>query len=119
MEKKRGVTQSLRFLLIGPYDPYCGDTRFSRRRWVSGDWPERCVRTESIRRSFDPNCCDGDVEAAFEATVCSTSWDLIGVSTTAMTLRYDLALAHAARRLRPQSLLVAGGMEATFLPSER
>jgi len=33
-----------------------------------------------------------------------------------MTLRFDLELAHLARRLAPQALLVAGGMEATFKP---
>jgi radical SAM superfamily enzyme YgiQ (UPF0313 family) len=33
-----------------------------------------------------------------------------------MTLRYDLSLAHLARRLEPDALLVAGGMEATFNP---
>ena len=33
-----------------------------------------------------------------------------------MTLRFDLELAHLARRLAPHAVLVAGGMEATFRP---
>src|SRR5262245_25583751 len=33
-----------------------------------------------------------------------------------MTLRFDLELAHLARRLAPNALLIAGGMEATFRP---
>jgi radical SAM superfamily enzyme YgiQ (UPF0313 family) len=33
-----------------------------------------------------------------------------------MTLKFDLELAHLARRLAPHALLVAGGMEATFRP---
>jgi radical SAM superfamily enzyme YgiQ (UPF0313 family) len=33
-----------------------------------------------------------------------------------MTLRFDLELAHLARRLAPGALIVAGGMEATFRP---
>ena len=33
-----------------------------------------------------------------------------------MTLRFDLELAHLARRMAPRALLVAGGMEATFRP---
>jgi radical SAM superfamily enzyme YgiQ (UPF0313 family) len=41
---------------------------------------------------------------------------VIGVSTTGMTLRFDLELAHLARRLAPNALLIAGGMEATFRP---
>jgi radical SAM superfamily enzyme YgiQ (UPF0313 family) len=43
-------------------------------------------------------------------------WDVVGFSTTGMTLRHDLALAHQVRRHRPGALLVAGGMEATFNP---
>jgi radical SAM superfamily enzyme YgiQ (UPF0313 family) len=38
------------------------------------------------------------------------------MSTTGMTLKYDLELAHLARRLAPKAILVAGGMEATFKP---
>jgi radical SAM superfamily enzyme YgiQ (UPF0313 family) len=38
------------------------------------------------------------------------------MSTTGMTLRFDLELAHIARRMAPQALIVAGGMEATFRP---
>jgi radical SAM superfamily enzyme YgiQ (UPF0313 family) len=33
-----------------------------------------------------------------------------------MTLRFDLALAHLARRVSPHAFLIAGGMEATFRP---
>ena len=33
-----------------------------------------------------------------------------------MTLRYDLSLAHRAKRLAPAALIIAGGMEATFKP---
>ena len=33
-----------------------------------------------------------------------------------MTLRFDLELAHLARRMAPHALIVAGGMEATFRP---
>src|SRR2546426_1804173 len=65
---------------------------------------------------FDPNCCDGAPEDALRAQLSQERFDLIGVSTTGMTLRYDLALAHLARREQPGALLVAGGMEATFDP---
>jgi radical SAM superfamily enzyme YgiQ (UPF0313 family) len=33
-----------------------------------------------------------------------------------MTLKFDLELAHLARRLAPNAVMVAGGMEATFRP---
>jgi radical SAM superfamily enzyme YgiQ (UPF0313 family) len=65
---------------------------------------------------FDPNCCNGSPGAALEREIHAGGWDVIGISTTGMTLRYDLELAHRARRVAPAALLVAGGMEATFRP---
>lgn len=118
MNHNKGATQSLRFLLIGPYDPHCGEYTFLAP--PPGVW--RLVGT--LRASgidavvFDPNCCGPDVEAAVDAIASSAPWDLIGISTTGMTLPYDLALTHRVRRLQPDALLVAGGMEATF-QSER
>jgi len=67
-------------------------------------------------RVFDPNCCSESPQDALERELLLQRWDVIGVSTTGMTLRFDLELAHLARRLAPQALLVAGGMEATFRP---
>jgi radical SAM superfamily enzyme YgiQ (UPF0313 family) len=55
-------------------------------------------------------------QRALELELMSGSWDLVGVSTTGMTLRYDLELAHIVRRVLPRALIVAGGMEATFRP---
>jgi radical SAM superfamily enzyme YgiQ (UPF0313 family) len=65
---------------------------------------------------FDPNCCAEPPEAALRRLLEERQWDVIGISTTGMTLRYDLALAHLAASVSPRSLLVAGGMEATFEP---
>jgi radical SAM superfamily enzyme YgiQ (UPF0313 family) len=65
---------------------------------------------------FDPNCCAGAPDRALERELLGGAWDVIGVSTTGMTLRFDLELAHLARRMAPRALLVAGGMEATFRP---
>jgi radical SAM superfamily enzyme YgiQ (UPF0313 family) len=106
----------VRFLLIGPHDPHCGEYTFIAPPlgvWrVAGVLRAHGIETEV----FDPNCCESEPMAALEATLRSGKWDLIGVSTTAMTLRYDLSLAHLARRLAPKACLVAGGMEATFKP---
>jgi radical SAM superfamily enzyme YgiQ (UPF0313 family) len=65
---------------------------------------------------FDPNCCGGPASLALEREIARGAWDVIGVSTTGMTLRFDLELVHLARRAAPRALLVAGGMEATFRP---
>jgi len=65
---------------------------------------------------FDPNCCAGPPHRSLEREILRNAWDVIGVSTTGMTLRFDLELAHLARRLAPHAVLIAGGMEATFRP---
>jgi anaerobic magnesium-protoporphyrin IX monomethyl ester cyclase len=107
---------NVKFLLIGPYDPHCGEYTFLAPPlgvWrIAGSLRAHGIETHV----FDPNCCDGGVTAALESTLRSQSWDLIGLSTTAMTLRHDLSLAHLAKRLAPGACLVAGGMEATFKP---
>ena len=105
-----------RALLIGPYDPMGGEYTFLAP--PLGVWRLcgvlRCAGHDAV--VFDPNCCDGPPESALRALLREQRFDLIGVSTTGMTLRFDLALAHLARREQPDALLVAGGMEATFAP---
>jgi radical SAM superfamily enzyme YgiQ (UPF0313 family) len=103
-------------LLVGPYDPNCGEYTFLAP--PLGVWRLAGVleSADVNVRVFDPNCCAGPPERALEREILTGTWDVIGVSTTGMTLRFDLELAHLARRLAPQALLVAGGMEATFRP---
>jgi anaerobic magnesium-protoporphyrin IX monomethyl ester cyclase len=105
-----------KFLLVGPYDPHCGEYTFLAPPlgvWrLAGVLGSRGVEV----KVFDPNCCMGAPERAFERELLRDTWDVIGVSTTGMTLRFDLELAHLARRLAPDALLIAGGMEATFRP---
>lgn len=109
-------TRAPRVLLIGPYDPHCGEYTFLAPPlgvWrLAGVLESRgaCVKV------FDPNCCAIAPQRALEREILHTPWDVIGVSTTGMTLRFDLELAYIARRLAPDALLVAGGMEATFRP---
>jgi radical SAM superfamily enzyme YgiQ (UPF0313 family) len=103
-------------LLVGPYDPHCGEYTFLAP--PLGVWRLAGV----LRRAgipadvFDPNCCEGAPADALKRMLESGAWDVVGISTTGMTLRYDLELAHLARRVAPDALLVAGGMEATFNP---
>lgn len=103
-------------LLIGPYDPMGGEYTFLAP--PLGVW-RLCgvLRTAGHDAEvFDPNCTDGAPEDALRALLAERRFDVIGVSTTGMTLRYDLALAHLAKRVQPDALIVAGGMEATFDP---
>jgi radical SAM superfamily enzyme YgiQ (UPF0313 family) len=110
------VAGSPSVLLIGPYDPHCGEYTFLAPPlgvWrLAGVLEAAGVRT----KVFDPNCCSEPPQRALECEILNGAWDVIGSSTTGMTLRYDLELAHLARRFAPRALLVAGGMEATFRP---
>lgn len=106
------------FLLVGPYNPKGGEYTFIAP--PLGVWRLAGVlEAAGFRVSvFDPNCCDGVTEDAFDKALQEEAWDLVGFSITGMTLPYDLALAYQARKLLPHAVLVAGGVEATFNPKE-
>jgi radical SAM superfamily enzyme YgiQ (UPF0313 family) len=111
------LDRSARVLLIGPYDPHCGEYTFLAPPlgvWRLAGFLRSLHHTAEV---FDPNCLDERPEAALAKLLANSDWDIIGVSTTGMTLRYDLALAHLAKRCAPNALLIAGGMEATFEPA--
>ena len=115
-EQREGTAGSA-VLLVGPYDPHCGEYTFLAPPlgvWrLAGVLQKHGVTAEV----FDPNCVDdGTPEEAFAKRLSSREWSVIGFSTTGMTLRFDLALAHQASEQAPGALLVAGGMEATFAP---
>ncbi|HVW68312.1 MAG TPA: radical SAM protein [Steroidobacteraceae bacterium] len=103
-------------LLIGPYDPLCGEYTFLAP--PLGVWRlAGALESAGFRaKVFDPNCCPGAPQQALERELRARRWDVVGVSTTGMTLRFDLELAHLVRRVAPEVLIVAGGMEATFRP---
>jgi radical SAM superfamily enzyme YgiQ (UPF0313 family) len=110
------ILGSPRVLLIGPYDPHCGEYTFLAPPlgvWrLAGVLESAGVET----KVFDPNCCREPPQRSLERELFNGPWDIIGVSTTGMTLRFDLELAHLARRFAPRAFIVAGGMEATFRP---
>src|SRR6267142_1319700 len=105
-----------RVLLIGPYDPHCGEYTFLAP--PLGVWRLAGVLESSgvETKVFDPNCCREPPQRALERELLGGPWNIVGVSTTGMTLRFDLELAHIVRRVRPEALIVAGGMVATFRP---
>src|SRR3569833_3057940 len=103
-------------LLIGPYDPHCGEYTFLAPPLGVWRLAGGVGAAGFAARVFDPNCCEGPPQQALERELLSGKWDVVGLSTTGMTLRFDLELAHIVRRVAPRALLVAGGMEATFRP---
>lgn len=109
-------TSAPRVLLIGPYDPHCGEYTFLAP--PLGVWRLAGVlQSAGIAATvFDPNCCEETPQRALERELLNGRWDIVGVSTTGMTLRFDLELSYIVRRVAPRSLIVAGGMEATFRP---
>lgn len=109
-------TGTPRILLIGPYDPNCGEYTFLAP--PLGVWRLAGVLESAgvEAKVFDPNCCREAPQRALERELLAGAWDVVGVSTTGMTLRFDLELAHIVRRAAPKALIVAGGMEATFRP---
>jgi radical SAM superfamily enzyme YgiQ (UPF0313 family) len=110
------ATEHPKVLLIGPYDPHCGEYTFLAP--PLGVWRLAGVLSSAGVEAevFDPNCCSGTAPQALEQVLRKTAWDVIGISTTGMTLRFDLELAHLARRECPDACIIAGGMEATFKP---
>ena len=104
-----------RILLIGPYDPHCGEYTFLAP--PLGVWRLAGVlRAAGIEATvFDPNCCRETPQLALERELSSGGWDVVGCSTTGMTLRFDLELAYLARRTAPR----AAARRATGLPLRR
>jgi radical SAM superfamily enzyme YgiQ (UPF0313 family) len=104
-----------RMLLVGPHDPKGGEYTFLAPPlgvWrLAGVLGSRGIAAQV----FDPNS-EHDPEAALSQVLGLGRWDVVGFSTTGMTLQFDLALVHQTKALAPGSLLVAGGMEATFDP---
>jgi len=82
------MTQSPRMLLIGPYDPLCGEYTFLAPPlgvWrLAGRARSRWCRHQGLRSEL---LATGQPLAPLERELLGSSWDFIGVSTTGMTLR--------------------------------
>src|SRR5271168_3258546 len=69
-----------RVLLIGPYDPHCGEYTFLAPPlgvWrLAGVLQSAGVET----KVFDPNCCREPPQRALERELFGAAWDIVGVS---------------------------------------
>src|SRR5437879_12921812 len=91
-------TGTPRILLIGPYDPHCGEYTFLAP--PLGVWRLAGVLESagSHAEVFDPNCCSGPAQRALVREVLRGAWDVIGVFHSGMALKFDLDLADLGRR---------------------
>jgi radical SAM superfamily enzyme YgiQ (UPF0313 family) len=110
------IQRPIRILLTGPYDPNCGEFTFLAP--PQGVWrlAGHMNRNGHTCKVFDPNNCKRSPHDEFEQLLREEDWDIVGFSTTGMTLRYDLELCSLAKAVRPGALFIGGGMEATFSP---
>src|SRR5258708_39513327 len=87
---RRSASNSPSALLIGPYDPHCGEFTFLAPPlgvWrLAGVLEAAGIETKVV----DPNCCRGPPQQALAHELLSGAWDIVGLSTTGMTLRFDL-----------------------------
>ncbi len=117
IEARSPLKRPANILLIGPFDPHSGEYTFLSP--PLGVW-RLCGylnRHGHYAEVFDPNNCSADPRYALDQRLRSRSWDIVGSSTTGMTLRFDLELCNITRQICPDALLIAGGMEATFAPA--
>lgn len=101
-------------LLVGPYDPAFGEDACLAPPlavWrIAGVLGAAGARVQV----FDPNSDDHAAGDAFATVLTSRAWRLIAFWTTGPTLRFDLALAHLARRLCGAAVIAVSGTEAAF-----
>lgn len=103
----------LRLLLIGPFDPSRGIYSFVAP--PLGIWRiAGFLRARGIRcHVFDPNISPSPYNE-LASLLERSAFDLIGISMTGQTLPHDLSLVYWTRQRSPKSIIVAGGVEATF-----
>lgn len=103
----------MRVLLVGPYDPFKGE--FSFNAPPLGVW-RICgfLKNYGIDcQVFDPNL-HADSYSALESCLTEFTPAVIGFSMTSLTLPYDLALVHLAKKKCPEAICIGGGIGATF-----
>src|SRR5258708_19859044 len=79
-------------LLIGPYDPHCGEYTFLAP--PLGVWRLAGVLESAgvDAKVFDPNCCREPPQRTLERELRSGGWDLLGVSTPGMPFPFHIQL---------------------------
>lgn len=101
----------IKLLLIGPSTKEA----ITDTRWVTA--PLGVHRIASYLREHNIYCevWDQNIDNdSINQRICNKDWDIIGFSTLEATEEYDMSLIHLAKRLRSDSILVAGGTGATL-----
>jgi len=102
-----------KFLFFGPFE--------NKVEWSNFPAPPLGVhRLASYLKSkgYHTDVIDPDLERLtedkFREIIKEKKYDFIGISPTHITLENDLGLAYLVKRYSPESVIIAGGPEATF-----
>jgi len=99
-------------LLVGPYE----GKNIEERRFIAPPLGIHRIASYLRRKGtsaevFDPYIASED---ALATLISEHQYEIIGFSMTHMTLENDMALVYLCKKASPNSILVAGGIEATF-----
>lgn len=101
----------IKILLIGPSTKEA----ITNMRWVTA--PLGVHRIASFLKKHDIYVEIWDINIdndSIETRINKKNWDIIGFSTLEATQEYDMSLIHLAKKLRSESILIAGGTGATL-----
>lgn len=103
-----------KFLFFGPFE-------WKNLEWSNFSAPPlgvHRVATHIRKYGHHADVVDPDLEEIteenFKRFIKKQQYDFIGISPTHITLENDLGLAYLAKKYSPESVIIAGGPEATF-----
>lgn len=101
----------MKVLLLGPSTKEA----ITNTRWVTAPLGVHYIASFLNANGHDAEVFDINISScSLENMILKNDWDIIAFSSQESTLEYDLANIHLAKKLRPNSILVAGGTGATL-----
>lgn len=99
-------------LLVGPYE----GKNIEERRFIAPPLGIHRIASYLRRNGTSTEVFDPYIESedALATLISEHRYEIIGFSMTHMTLENDMSLVYLCKKVSPNSILVAGGIEATF-----
>ena len=101
------LIKSKRVLLIAPF------RKIVESRWVTAPLGVHRLASFLNNNRHIAEVFDINIDNDFKDRLTNGNYDIIGFSVLHCTLEHDIKAMHIAKQLSPNSLLVAGGIEAT------